>query len=89
MKLKKRMILYPGLRVIRSGENLGFLRNCNQAAQVARGRHILLLNNDTLVLPGWLTSLFDLMEKDDSAAIVGSKMLYPDGLVQEAGAIPL
>ena len=79
--------LYPGLRVVRSTENQGFLRNCNRAAQTARGRHLLLLNNDTLVLPGWLGSLLDLMEKDDRAAIVGSKMIYPDGRVQEAGAV--
>ena len=79
--------LYPGLRVMRSTENQGFLRNCNRAAQTARGRHLLLLNNDTLVLPGWLGSLLDLMEKDDRAAIVGSKMIYPDGRVQEAGAV--
>jgi len=78
---------YPGLRVIKTPNNVGFLRNCNHAAKHARGKHILLLNNDTVVLPGWLTALYQLMEEDESAAIVGSKLLYPDGTIQEAGAV--
>ncbi|MGR8978607.1 MAG: glycosyltransferase [Gammaproteobacteria bacterium] len=76
---------FPGLRVVKTKKNVGFLRNCNNAAGHARGRYILLLNNDTLVLPGWLTALFDTIENDPSIAIVGSKLLYPDGHIQEAG----
>ena len=78
--------IFPGLRVVKTPKNMGFLRNCNHAAKQARGRHILLLNNDTVVLPGWLESLYQTMEQDPSIAIVGSKLLYPDGLIQEAGA---
>lgn len=78
---------YPGVRVIRTPKNVGFLRNCNHAARDARGRHLLLLNNDTVVLPGWMAALYRLMEEDESAAIVGSKLLYPDGTIQEAGAV--
>src|SRR5262249_14234006 len=79
--------LYGGLKVVRTDKNVGFLRNCNNAARHARGRHILFLNNDTVVLPGWLAHLYRTMEDDDSAAIAGSKLLYPDGLIQEAGAV--
>lgn len=78
--------LFPGLRIVKTPKNLGFLRNCNNAATQARGRHILLLNNDTIVLPGWLESLYRTIESDSSIAIAGSKLLYPDGLIQEAGA---
>ena len=77
--------LFPGLRVVKAPKNLGFLRNCNNAAKQARGRHILLLNNDTIVLPGWLENLYRTMEEDSSIAIVGSKLLYPDEHIQEAG----
>lgn len=76
---------FPGVRHLRTPENLGFLRNCNHAARQARGRHLLLLNNDTVVLPGWLSALYEAMESDPSIAIVGSKFLYPDGSIQEAG----
>ena len=76
---------FPGLRVVKAPQNAGFLRNCNNAASHARGRHILLLNNDTIVLPGWLTALYHTIEADHSIAIAGSKLLYPDGYIQEAG----
>jgi len=79
--------LYPRLNVVKTEKNVGFLRNCNNAAKHARGRHILFLNNDTVVLPGWLESLFRTLEQDESVAIVGSKLLYPDGTIQEAGAV--
>ena len=77
---------FPGLRVVKAPQNAGFLRNCNNAASHARGRHIVLLNNDTIVLPGWLAALYQTIEADPSIAIVGSKLLYPDGHIQEAGA---
>lgn len=78
---------YPGLIIVKTDKNVGFLRNCNNAARKARGRHFVLLNNDTIVLPNWLAALYDTMEKDDSAAIVGSKILNPGGTIQEAGAV--
>jgi GT2 family glycosyltransferase/SAM-dependent methyltransferase/glycosyltransferase involved in cell wall biosynthesis len=76
---------FPGLRVARTPSNLGFLRNCNNAAQGARGRYLLLLNNDTVVMPDWLDSLHRVMEDRPEIAIAGSKLLYPDGRIQEAG----
>lgn len=67
--------------------NLGFLQSCNAAAAMARGRFIVLLNNDTRVLPGWLDALIDSFAELPRAGLVGSKLLYPDGTLQEAGAI--
>ncbi len=75
----------PGVRVVRTQANVGFLRNCNHAAGHAGGKYIVLLNNDTIVLPGWLEALHAMMERDESIAIGGSKLLYPDGTIQEAG----
>jgi GT2 family glycosyltransferase/glycosyltransferase involved in cell wall biosynthesis/SAM-dependent methyltransferase len=79
--------LYPGLRIVRQDINLGFLKNCNAAAQQARGEFLLFLNNDTVVMPNWLVALMDTMAKYPKAAIAGSRMLYPDGRVQEAGSV--
>lgn len=72
---------------IQNEENLGFLRNCNHAASYAKGKYILLLNNDTQVKENWLNSLVDLMEEDYSIGMAGSKLIYPDGTLQEAGGI--
>lgn len=69
----------------RPPSNLGFLRNCNHAAKMAKGQHIVLLNNDTYVLPGWLNQLIEPLEKDDNIGLVGSKLVFADGRLQESG----
>lgn len=76
-----------GLVICRNSSNQGFLRNCNQAARSAKGEYIMFLNNDTQVTEGWLSSLVTLIESDESIGMVGSKLVYPDGRLQEAGGI--
>lgn len=78
--------LVKGIKVIRNKENLRFLRNCNHAAQKAKGKYILFLNNDTQVQKDWLQPLIDLMN-DPKVGMVGSKLVYADGWLQEAGGI--
>ena len=75
------------VRVIENEINRGFVDACNQGAGIARGRFLVFLNNDTVVLPGWLAALVETAERDPRAGAVGSLFLYPDGRVQEAGAI--
>ena len=50
-------------------------------------KYLLLLNNDTQVLPGWLDALVDLLRARPDAGAAGSMLLYPDGRLQEAGGI--
>lgn len=75
------------LRVSRNVKNLGFVRNCNEAAKLCRGQYILFLNNDTSVQSGWLMPLVKLLEEDASIGMVGSKLVYGNGKLQEAGGI--
>ncbi len=75
----------PGITYIRNPANLGFLRSCNHAAGAARAPFLFFLNNDTAVLPGWIDSLLALAREVPEAGIVGSKLVYPDGSLQEAG----
>ncbi len=72
---------------IRNQENLGFLQNCNKAAKMARGEHILFLNNDTNVQPNWLSPLVKILDDEPQTGMVGSRLVYPDGTMQEAGGI--
>ena len=76
-----------GLKTIHNEKNLRFLRNCNHAAKETRGEYILFLNNDTQVQPNWLSELVKLISSDPKIGMVGSKLVYPDGRLQEAGGI--
>lgn len=78
---------FPGVRVNRNETDHGFLMNCKRAAKLARGKYILFLNNDTQVQDGWLESLVRLIESDEKIGMAGSKLVYPDGRLQEAGGI--
>jgi GT2 family glycosyltransferase len=77
----------PGITYIRNEKNLGFLNNCNKAAEAAEGKYLFFLNNDTAVLPGWIDHLVATASNISEAGLIGSKLLYPDGTLQEAGGI--
>ena len=76
-----------GVRFERNESNLGFLRNCNRGAALARGEFLLLLNNDAVLAPGALRALLAVFERFPRAGAAGAKLVYPDGRLQEAGGI--
>ena len=77
----------PGVVYLRNETNSGFIASCNRGAEKARGKYLVFLNNDTLVREGWLKALLGTFAEDPYAGIVGSKLIYPDGRLQEAGGV--
>jgi GT2 family glycosyltransferase len=76
-----------GIRVIRHASNRGFIAACLSGVAEARGRYLVFLNNDTIVRPDWLAALVEVFQTDPQAGLVGAKLLFPDGMLQEAGGI--
>ncbi|MGA2912007.1 MAG: glycosyltransferase [Methanoregula sp.] len=74
------------IKLIRNTANLGFVESCNKGAKSSKGKYLLFLNNDTIVAEEWLPPLLDIIKKENVGA-VGSKLIYPDGRLQEAGGI--
>lgn len=75
------------IKVVTNSEAKGFVVACNLGIQQAQGKYILLLNNDTKVTDGWLDSLLRPFSLGPSTGLVGAKLIYPNGTLQEAGGI--
>jgi GT2 family glycosyltransferase len=71
--------------IVRNARNLGFAVASNQGAALARSEVIVFLNNDTEPFPGWLEPLLRVLDERPEVAAVGSRLLFPDGLIQHAG----
>jgi GT2 family glycosyltransferase len=80
-----------GVNYWRSEQNQGYLLASNFAFDklLKKGAYdfVFLLNNDTLPQPGFLAEALLAMRLDESIGLVGSKLIYEDGLLQEAGGI--
>jgi len=77
---------FHGVRLIANQENVGFAQANNQALTTGRGRYFLLLNSDTIVLPGALEEMARFADAHSDAGIIGCKLLNGDGSLQESWA---
>jgi hypothetical protein len=81
------LMFQGGCYTVRTSKNEGFIGACNLGASRASGEYLLFLNNDTLVNDGWLDALTETMDSDPGIGIAGSRLLFADGVLQEAGGI--
>ncbi len=75
------------LRLLRQETRQGFLVSANRGAAAAAGKYLYFLNDDTQVRPGFLRHALALLRARPDAGFVASKLLYPDGRLQEAGSL--
>ena len=77
---------FPGVRLLHNEENLGFLRTVNYGVSEAKGEYVLILNNDTEVLPNWLDELTSALYNHPEAGMIGSQLIHLNtGTLQESG----
>lgn len=76
--------LFPEYIFIRSQENLGFAKANNIAIRKARGRHLLILNPDTILAEDTLIKMIEYMDRSPEVGIAGCKVLNADGSFQLA-----
>ncbi|WP_273226425.1 glycosyltransferase [Geosporobacter ferrireducens] len=60
------------IRAVFNNENLGFPKGCNQGIKIAQGDSILLLNNDVIVTPNWLSNLSTCLYSAEDIGAVGA-----------------
>ena len=76
---------FPSVHLIRNASNRGFAAANNLALGLARGRHVLLLNPDTVVETTTLSEMVSFMDRHPEVGISGPQVRFPDGRFQSCG----
>jgi GT2 family glycosyltransferase len=80
---------FPEVRLLRNDVNRHYTYSNNRGFDHACGTYVLLLNNDTIVLPQALDAMIDFLRKHREAGAVGCKLLNEDGTTQSSVKAPL
>lgn len=75
---------FPGVKLILNNSNEGYAKANNKAIKKCSGKYILLLNNDTVLLPGAIDILYSFIEKSPDIGIVGPQTLSDQQTLQES-----
>jgi GT2 family glycosyltransferase len=75
---------FPDVRLIRNQRNVGFAAANNIGIKRARGKYVALINSDVVILSGCFDRLLEYMELHVDVGIIGPKILWPDGTLQNS-----
>ena len=79
---------HPRVSYVRVPERFNYSRINNLAVATTASDYILFLNNDVMTIrPDWMRLMVDELLANEEVAIVGIKLLYPNGLVQHGGVV--
>jgi GT2 family glycosyltransferase len=73
---------FPQVKIIENEKNEGFIKANNQGIEIAKGRYVLLLNSDTVVLDNATAKTVKFADEHPETAVVGCKVLNPDRTLQ-------
>jgi len=76
---------YPSVIILKLDKNLGFAEPNNMGAKIAKGQHLLFLNNDTIVTPNFINEMIQVVKKDPKIGMCQSLLLKPNGEVDSSG----
>lgn len=77
----------PWVNGIRNNRNQGYAFACNQGIRAGSGHYVFLLNSDIIVTPGWLTPLISILASDPEVAVVGPRLVDPQGYLVGVGVV--
>jgi len=75
---------FPQVQFLANGANLGFAKANNKAIRQAKGRYVLLLNDDTVVSDSTLSGMMKFMDEHTDCGVSGCRLVYPDGSAQSS-----
>ncbi|MGC8767161.1 MAG: glycosyltransferase family 2 protein [Brevinematia bacterium] len=76
----------PSVKIIENNENLGFAKGCNIGIDNSKGKYILFLNTDTILVENTIKILYDFMERNKDFGVIGTLLTDEnDKLVQSWG----
>ncbi len=78
---------FENLSIIRSAENLGFLKAVNAGVRKARGEFVIIMNNDACLIEGSIRQAIAQFQVEPSCGYMGFRLLLADGSLQEAGCM--
>jgi GT2 family glycosyltransferase len=73
---------FPEVVLLENPENRGFAAASNQGIAASRGRYILLLNSDTVILNNAIEKVISFADMHPETGVIGCRVLNPDGTLQ-------
>ncbi len=83
----EKIALDPRCKITHWSKPFNYSAMCNYAASIAKGQHLLFLNDDTTILAEESIEAMLEHSQRDTVGAVGAKLLYPDNTIQHAGVI--